>query len=35
MNARQITALVLMAIDLVAIANLVNALVPYVKSFAA
>ena len=35
MNARQITALVLMAIDLVAIANLVSALVPYVKSFAA
>jgi len=35
MNAKQITALVLMAVDLVSIANLMSALVPYVKSFAA
>jgi len=35
MNAKQITSLVLMAIDLAALVNMVSALVPYVKSFAA
>ena len=35
MNAKQITALVLMAVDLVSVVNMVSALVPYVKSFAA